>query len=91
MFCHSTRDERLRADCARGVLEGLAPDGGLYVPEEIPQVDARAWVNLPFLPLAACFPPAFAYIIYSVFLCPFPPGNRGPLCIEKQRRGQPAG
>ena len=53
MFCHSTRDERLRADCARGVLEGLAPDGGLYVPEEIPQVDARAWVNLPFLPLAA--------------------------------------
>ena len=52
MFCHSTRDERLRADCARGVLEGLAPDGGLYVPEEIPQVDARAWVNLPFLPLA---------------------------------------
>ena len=37
MFCHSTRDEGLRADCARGVLEGLAPDGGLYVPEEFPR------------------------------------------------------
>ena len=52
MFCHSTRDESCRADCARAVLEGLAPDGGLYVPEKIPQVDARAFVNLPFLPLA---------------------------------------
>lgn len=53
MFCHSTRDESCRADCPRAVLEGLAPDGGLYVPEKIPQVDVKAWVNLPFLPLAA--------------------------------------
>ncbi len=53
MFCHSTRDKNRRAGCAQAVLEGLAPDGGLYVPEKIPQVDAKAWVNLPFLPLAA--------------------------------------
>lgn len=31
MIYHSTRDEKLTAAPARAVLEGIAPDGGLYV------------------------------------------------------------
>ena len=31
MRYHSTRNEKLSVDSARAVLEGLAPDGGLYM------------------------------------------------------------
>ncbi len=41
MLYHSTRNENWTADSAQAVLEGLAPDGGLYVPEEIPAFDWR--------------------------------------------------
>ena len=39
MRYHSTRNEKLSVDSARAVLEGLAPDGGLYMPEAIPAFD----------------------------------------------------
>ena len=39
MRYHSTRSEKLSVDSARAVLEGLAPDGGLYMPEAIPAFD----------------------------------------------------
>ena len=42
MIYHSTRSELLKADSAAAVLEGLAPDGGLYVPAEIPGFDWKA-------------------------------------------------
>ena len=42
MIYHSTRSELLKADSAAAVLEGLAPDGGLYVPAEIPSFDWKA-------------------------------------------------
>ena len=42
MIYHSTRNELLKADSAAAVLEGLAPDGGLYVPAEIPSFDWKA-------------------------------------------------
>ena len=31
MLYHSTRDIRLTAPSTRAVLEGIAPDGGLYI------------------------------------------------------------
>jgi threonine synthase len=34
------------------LLEGLAPDGGLYVPEELPRADLGAWRTLPYAQLA---------------------------------------
>ena len=37
------------------LLEGLAPDGGLYLPESYPQVDAATlekWRKLPYADLA---------------------------------------
>lgn len=39
MLYHSTRSEKASVDSAQAVLEGLAPDGGLYMPEAIPGFD----------------------------------------------------
>lgn len=39
MFYHSTRNRDSFVDSAQAVLEGLAPDGGLYVPESLPLFD----------------------------------------------------
>ena len=39
MLYHSTRSAALRCDSAQAVLEGLAADGGLYMPEKLPEFD----------------------------------------------------
>ena len=39
MLYHSTRSDKTAVDSAQAVLEGLAPDGGLYMPEAIPAFD----------------------------------------------------
>ena len=39
MQYHSTRGEKVSVDSAQAVLEGLAPDGGLYMPLELPDFD----------------------------------------------------
>lgn len=47
----STRDQYAASvDSAQAILEGLAPDGGLFVPEKIPAVDADFIASL--LPLS---------------------------------------
>jgi len=40
MHYTSTRDESLRADAGRALADGLAPDGGLYVPTTMPRFNA---------------------------------------------------
>ena len=35
------------------LLEGMAPDGGLYVPESLPRADLAAWRSLSYAELAA--------------------------------------
>ncbi len=42
MFYHSTRSKEGKVDSAQAVLSGLAPDGGLYVPEQLPTIDVAA-------------------------------------------------
>ncbi len=42
MLYHSTRSPLPRVDSAQAVLQGLAPDGGLYMPEAIPAFDWKA-------------------------------------------------
>ena len=42
MQYHSTRSNAPYVDSAQAVLNGLAPDGGLYVPSHIPQLDVAA-------------------------------------------------
>ena len=39
MYYHSTRSPMPRVDSAQAVLDGLAPDGGLYMPESLPAFD----------------------------------------------------
>lgn len=39
MRYHSTRNDQNFVDSAEAVLEGLAPDGGLYMPQQIPTLD----------------------------------------------------
>jgi len=41
MLYHSTRSENIPVDSADAVLNGLAPDGGLYVPCELPKLDVE--------------------------------------------------
>ncbi len=42
MLYHSTRNHLDIVDSAQAVLSGLAPDGGLYVPEKLPKIDVNA-------------------------------------------------
>lgn len=42
MLYHSTRNNTQSVDSAQAVLNGLAPDGGLYVPAELPKIDVAA-------------------------------------------------
>lgn len=42
MLYHSTRGTQHWVDSAQAVLEGLAPDGGLYMPQAIPAFDWKA-------------------------------------------------
>ncbi len=42
MLYHSTRNSEIKIDSAQAVLQGLAPDGGLYMPESLPEFDWQA-------------------------------------------------
>ena len=42
MLYHSTRSDLSCVDSAQAVLEGLAPDGGLYMPDCLPKFDWKA-------------------------------------------------
>jgi threonine synthase len=55
MLYVSTRGHADRKHFCEILLEGLAPDGGLYLPERYPQVDAATlakWRGLPYADLA---------------------------------------
>ena len=42
MLYHSTRSKENTVDSAQAVLNGLAPDGGLYMPEKLPTLDVES-------------------------------------------------
>ena len=46
MLYHSTRNITLTADSAEAVLQGLAPDGGLYMPQALPAFDWKKCLAL---------------------------------------------
>ena len=47
MKFHSTKDKNLQVDFETALLTGIAPDGGLYVPEKMPQIaEAQNFVSL---------------------------------------------
>ena len=49
MFYLSTRGHPDRRHFCEILLEGLAPDGGLYMPDSYPQMDTDALQNLRHL------------------------------------------
>ncbi|MBO5316909.1 MAG: threonine synthase [Oscillospiraceae bacterium] len=53
MLYHSTRNKNHIADSAQAVLNGLAPDGGLYVPAVLPEVDVAACLQESTMDMAA--------------------------------------
>jgi threonine synthase len=60
----STRGEAPAAGFSQAILQGLAPDGGLYVPERFPRLDPASFDDVESLP-------AFA----GSFLAPFLEGD----------------
>ena len=52
MQYHSTRGLAPRVDSAAAVLTGLAPDGGLYLPVQLPEFDWRTCVRSDVLSMA---------------------------------------
>ncbi len=65
------------------LLEGLAPDGGLYLPEHYPQVDAATlarWRGLPYAELA--------FEILSLYIDDIPAADLRAICAQDlHRRG----
>ncbi len=52
MLYHSTRSLHPTVDSAQAVLEGLAPDGGLYMPERLPAFDWKSCLEGDSLSMA---------------------------------------
>ena len=48
----STRNRALRADAREAVLNGIAPDGGLYIPAAFPVIDVKDILSLSYSELA---------------------------------------
>ena len=46
----STRDRSAAATLSEAISRGLAPDGGLYVPESFPEVDLEAVAGAATIP-----------------------------------------
>ena len=53
MQYHSTRNKYAAVDSAQAVLSGLAPDGGLYVPEKLPEIDVAVCLQESTMDAAA--------------------------------------
>ncbi|MBC7598896.1 MAG: threonine synthase [Polaromonas sp.] len=71
----STRGHADRKRFCEILLEGLAPDGGLYLPETYPQVDAatlESWRGLPYA--------ALAFEILSLYIDDIPVADLKAIC-----------
>ena len=49
----STRDQSRRVSASQAIAQGLSDEGGLFVPERFPQVDAKALCALDYPAMAA--------------------------------------
>jgi len=77
----STRGDATPRAFSDILLEGLAPDGGLYLPERYPQVDAATltrWRALPYADLA--------FEILSLYIDDVPAGDLLALCRKTYAR-----
>ena len=65
LIYHSTRDTSLTATASQAILRGIAPDGGLYVPDRIPTLKKS------FDELSMMSYPEVAYEVLRLFLTDF--------------------
>ncbi len=82
MLYLSTRGHADRKHFCEILLEGLAPDGGLYLPEHYPQVDATTlarWRSV-FNEGAAGGYAALAFEVLSLYIDDIPPADLKALC-----------
>ncbi|MGY4284175.1 threonine synthase [Bradyrhizobium sp. LM2.7] len=71
----STRGDSGRKQFCETLLEGLAQDGGLYVPETYPHVDdimLDAWRALSY--------PSLAFEVLSLYVSDIPPADLKAIC-----------
>ena len=71
----STRGDKTPRNFCDSLLEGLAPDGGLYLPQHYPQVTPAmldAWRNLPYADLA--------FEVLSLYIDDIPPADLKAIC-----------
>jgi threonine synthase len=62
MFFYSTRNRNLHQTLSQAMLQGLAPDGGLFVPQEFPQINyTQLNPNLTYAQFAAIILAAYFY------------------------------
>ena len=82
MLYLSTRGDPGRKRFCEILLEGLAPDGGLYLPEQYPQIDAAGLARLRkvFNGGAPGGYAALAYEILSLYIDDIPPADLRALC-----------
>jgi threonine synthase len=77
MLYLSTRGDPARKRFCEILLEGLAPDGGLYLPERYPRVDAAtldAWRQLTY--------PELAFELLSLYIDDIPPADLKAICAK---------
>ncbi len=82
MLYLSTRGDPARKHFCEILLEGLAPDGGLYLPERYPQVDAATlarWRQV-FNQGATGGYAALAFEVLSLYIDDIPPAHLRALC-----------
>lgn len=73
----STRGHPDRKRFCDILLEGLAPDGGLYLPEQYPKIDTATlakWRDLPYAELA--------FEILSLYIDDIPPADLKAICAK---------
>lgn len=63
MIFYSTKDRNTKASLRDAVMNGLAPDGGLYLPERIPLLPKAFINNIRFMSISE-----IAYIVSSMML-----------------------
>ncbi len=52
MKYQSTRNQAVEVTASEAIVRGLAPEGGLFVPQSFPQADLEGWKKLPYPELA---------------------------------------
>ena len=72
MLYKSTKGDGKAVNFEQAILAGYAPDGGLYVPESLPQINVsqlNQWRNLSYKKLA--FNILSFFFIFFQFVMPF--------------------